>query len=627
MAFNGVRNNLAYGFNNPLQALNPLPIIARRAPASTDTGEIGQQWIYNDTVWEFTSAATWTQLSGGSITYPLTIAQGGTNTTTLANTNGTTYYNGTSLATVSPGTSGHILTSNGAGSAPSYQSIDPSGTNVISFVDGDSGTTVAPVLRKIKILGGSGVTTSGSGDTITITSTGGSGIATLTATTGSATGGSVSITGTNSNIVTSATGAAFSIALANSPSVSGSVTAGTGFIATTGGLTFSNFIEGVLVTSVTGVATSVTGTAGYVLTANAAGTAPSFQVLPTSSSTFNGDSGSATGATITLAGGSNLTTSASGSTVTFDLDNSISLSGSVTSGTGFVATTGGLTFSNFAEGALVTSSAGVTSTVTGTAGYVLVAQAAGTAPAFAAVTSIGAVTSVSGNSGSAAPSSGVLTITGDGTILSTSGSGSTLSITSAAANVINATSGSATASSNAFSIVGSGDVTTSATGSTLTIAGAGATSIVTGSGTATVSSNAFTIANGSGITATATGSTITISATASSGIYPFTNVTGPTQAMAVNTGYVSNNGATLVTFTLPATAAVGAIVSVQGAGSGLFTIAQNSGQTINFNAVASTTGVGGSVNSTSQFDSIYLMCITANTTWAVNQSVGNFNVI
>lgn len=65
MSVNGVRNNLAYGFNNPLQALYPLPIIGRRAPTSTDVGEIGQQWIYNNTVWEFTSARTWTQLSGG----------------------------------------------------------------------------------------------------------------------------------------------------------------------------------------------------------------------------------------------------------------------------------------------------------------------------------------------------------------------------------------------------------------------------------------------------------------------------------------------------------------------------------------------------------------------------------
>lgn len=43
----------------------------------------------------------------------------------LANTNGTVYYDGTIIATVAPGTAGQVLTSNGAGSPPSYQT--PSG--------------------------------------------------------------------------------------------------------------------------------------------------------------------------------------------------------------------------------------------------------------------------------------------------------------------------------------------------------------------------------------------------------------------------------------------------------------------------------------------------------------------
>lgn len=50
-------------------------------------------------------------------------------------------------------------------------------------------------------------------------------------------------------------------------------------------------------------------------------------------STLNGDTGSATGTTVTIAGGSNLTSSATGSTVTIDLDASPSVSGSVTVGT------------------------------------------------------------------------------------------------------------------------------------------------------------------------------------------------------------------------------------------------------------------------------------------------------
>lgn len=47
-----------------------------------------------------------------------------------------------------------------------------------------------------------------------------------------------------------------------------------------GGINIPQFIEGALITSSVGNVTSVTGTAGFVLTANAAGTAPSFQVAP-----------------------------------------------------------------------------------------------------------------------------------------------------------------------------------------------------------------------------------------------------------------------------------------------------------------------------------------------------------
>lgn len=77
---------------------------------------------------------------------------------------------------------------------------------------------------------------------------------------------------------------------------------------------------------ITGAATS-----GYILTANGAGTVPTFQAPPTSGiETLAGDSGTATGSTVTLAGGTNITTSATTATVTIDLDDSITLTGDVT---------------------------------------------------------------------------------------------------------------------------------------------------------------------------------------------------------------------------------------------------------------------------------------------------------
>ncbi len=82
-------NNLAYGLTNALQNLNPLPIVAKRAPSSTDVGEIGQQWIYNDQVWMFTSGATWTELA----------AAGNTGTFTSLTVNGNSAFNGAITAT------------------------------------------------------------------------------------------------------------------------------------------------------------------------------------------------------------------------------------------------------------------------------------------------------------------------------------------------------------------------------------------------------------------------------------------------------------------------------------------------------------------------------------------------
>lgn len=103
-------------------------------------------------------------------------------------------------------------------------------------------------------------------------------------------------------------------------------------------------------------------------------------------------------------------------------------------------------------------------------------------------------------------------------------------------------------------------------------------------------------------------------------------VSGTTQAMAVNNGYIPNNVA-LTTLTLPATAAVGDVVRVAGKGSGLWTIAQNAGQTIHFGASNTTTGVGGSLTALNRYDSIELVCITANSDWTVISVIGNLTVV
>ncbi len=64
-----------------------------------------------------------TETLGGT----LAIANGGTNATSMTNTDGVVYYDGTRLVTTAVGTATQVLTSNGAGVAPSFQSAGGGG--------------------------------------------------------------------------------------------------------------------------------------------------------------------------------------------------------------------------------------------------------------------------------------------------------------------------------------------------------------------------------------------------------------------------------------------------------------------------------------------------------------------
>lgn len=103
-------------------------------------------------------------------------------------------------------------------------------------------------------------------------------------------------------------------------------------------------------------------------------------------------------------------------------------------------------------------------------------------------------------------------------------------------------------------------------------------------------------------------------------------VTGTSDTMIGNNGYIANNGA-LVTLTLPATCALGAEIKVVGKGAGGWLIAQNAGQKIYFGNTSTTLGVGGSLASTLRRDSINLVCITADTEFQVIDVIGNITVV
>jgi hypothetical protein len=140
-----------------------------------------------------------------------------------------------------------------------------------------------------------------------------------------------------------------------------------------------------------------------------------------------------------------------------------------------------------------------------------------------------------------------------------------------------------------------------------------------------LSPTAATLTAGTGVSITNSTGSITINA--SGGGMTWTTVTGTTQAAAVNNGYIANN-AGLVTVTLPATSAVGDLVAVTGINNATgWKVGQNAGNTIFFGSASTTPGVGGSLASTATRDVVFLLCVTANATWNVIDSIGNITVV
>ena len=103
---------------------------------------------------------------------------------------------------------------------------------------------------------------------------------------------------------------------------------------------------------------------------------------------------------------------------------------------------------------------------------------------------------------------------------------------------------------------------------------------------------------------------------------PYLNVTGTTQTMAVNEYYVANN-AGLVTFTPPATCAVGTVFGVAGNGAGGWTIDLTANtQTMHYGSTAGTTAVA----SSNAYDGLQFVCTVANTEFVMINAVGNASV-
>jgi hypothetical protein len=98
-------------------------------------------------------------------------------------------------------------------------------------------------------------------------------------------------------------------------------------------------------------------------------------------------------------------------------------------------------------------------------------------------------------------------------------------------------------------------------------------------------------------------------------------VTGTTQQAVTNASYVANSGS-LVTITLPVTAAVGSRLHVVGLGAGGWRVAQNANQLIHKSGTATTTGTGGHIDSGNRDDAVTLVCTVADTEWNIIASQG-----
>lgn len=137
--------------------------------------------------------------------------------------------------------------------------------------------------------------------------------------------------------------------------------------------------------------------------------------------------------------------------------------------------------------------------------------------------------------------------------------------------------------------------------------------------TITAGNAGVSITNGSGVSGNPT-----ISVTGSG--FPWTDVTGATQTLAVNNGYVTDRGGG-VAYTLPASGTEGDMIWIAGK-SGAWTVAQAANQQINIGSASSTVGITGSIASTNAGDCILLLCTTggASTIWRAVNLVGNITI-